>query len=117
MKRILTELNFKSDIETLDELYELLEKSIDEDAPITIKEGGIIKIGYNKELDELKVNRSSGKDFVINMEKEERERTGIKNLKVGYNKVFGYYIEVTIANLNLLTDDLGYIRKQSWKSI
>ena len=113
VKRILTELDFNSDIETLDELYELLEKSIDEDAPITIKEGGIIKIGYNKELDELKVNRSSGKDFVINMEKEERERTGIKNLKVGYNKVFGYFIEVSKGNVGLVKEEFNYERKQT----
>ena len=113
VKRILTELDFNSDIETLDELYELLESSIDEDAPVTIKEGGIIKIGYNKELDELKVNRSSGKDFVINMEKEERERTGIKNLKVGYNKVFGYFIEVSKGNLGLVKEEFNYERKQT----
>ena len=113
VKRILTELDFNSDIETLDELYELLESSIDEDAPITIKEGGIIKIGYNKELDELKVNRSSGKDFVINMEKEERERTGIKNLKVGYNKVFGYFIEVSKGNVALVKEEFNYERKQT----
>jgi len=113
VKRILTELDFNSDIETLSELYELLEKSIDEDAPVTIKEGGIIKVGYNKELDELKVNRSSGKDFVINMEKEERERTGIKNLKVGYNKVFGYFIEVSKGNVALVKEEFNYERKQT----
>jgi len=113
VKRILNELDFNGDIETLDELYNLLETSIDEDAPVTIKEGGIIKLGYNKELDELKLNRSSGKDFVINMEKEERERTGIKNLKVGYNKVFGYFIEVSKGNVPLVKDEFNYERKQT----
>lgn len=113
VRRILIELDFNGDIETLDELYVLLEKSIDEDAPVTIKEGGIIKIGYNKELDELKINRSSGKDFVINMEKEERERTGIKNLKVGYNKVFGYFIEVSKGNVPLVKEEFNYERKQT----
>lgn len=113
IKKILEELNFHSDIETLPDLYELLESSIDEDAPVTIKEGGIIKSGYNLELDELKENRSSGKDFVINMEKEERERTGIKNLKVGYNKVFGYFIEVSKGNVHLIKEEYNYERKQT----
>ena len=113
IKKILTELDFKSDIETLSEVYELLENSIDEDAPVTIKEGGIIKSGYSKELDDLKENRSSGKDFVINMEKEERERTGIKNLKVGYNKVFGYFIEVSKGNIGLVKEEFNYERKQT----
>ena len=113
IKKILGELDFYKDIETLPELYELLESSIDEDAPVSIKEGGIIKGGYNVELDELKLNRSSGKDFVINMEREERERTGIKNLKVGYNKVFGYFIEVSKGNIGLIKDEYNYERKQT----
>lgn len=116
IKRILKELNFHSDIDSLDELYELLNLSIDDDAPITIKEGGIIKNGYNEELDELKKNRASGKDFVISMESEERKRTGIKNLKVGYNKVFGYYIEVSKGNVSLIKDEYNYERKQTLAS-
>ena len=113
IKEILNKIEFHETIETLDDLYNLLEKSIDEDAPITIKEGGVIKSGYNEELDSLKINRSSGKDFVINMEEEERKRTGIKNLKVGYNKVFGYYIEVSKGNIGLIKDEYNYERKQT----
>ena len=113
IKAILKDLNFYKNIETLDDLYNLLLTSIDDDAPITIKEGGIIKQGCNNELDELKINRSSGKDFVIKMEQEERNRTGIKNLKVGYNKVFGYYIEVSKGNVSLIKDEYNYERKQT----
>jgi len=110
---ILKELNYSKNIETLDELYILLEKSINEDAPITIKEGNIIKSGYNSELDELKSLSSGSKDFILRFEQEERERTGIKNLKVGFNKVFGYYIEVSKGNIPLVKDEWGYDRKQT----
>ena len=113
INKILTDLKFYKNIETLDDLYSLLDKSIDDDAPITIKEGGIIKRGYNLELDSLKDNSKSGKDFVVNMESEERERTGIKNLKVGYNKIFGYYIEVSNGNIPLIKDEYNYERKQT----
>lgn len=113
INKILTDLKFYKNIETLDDLYSLLNKSIDDDAPITIKEGGIIKRGYNLELDSLKDNSKSGKDFVVNMESEERERTGIKNLKVGYNKIFGYYIEVSKGNIPLIKDEYNYERKQT----
>ncbi|MBQ6282072.1 MAG: DNA mismatch repair protein MutS [Bacilli bacterium] len=113
IKNILTKLNFHSDLETLPDLYDLLERSIDLDAPITIKEGGIIKTGYSKELDELKLAKTSGKDFILKMENEEKERTGIKNLKVGYNKVFGYYIEVSKGNISLIKDEYNYERKQT----
>lgn len=113
IKRILSNLNFYKSIETLEDLYTLLDNSIDEDAPLTIKEGGIIKDNYNSELDFLKENRSSGKDFVIKMEDEERNRTGIKNLKVGYNKIFGYYIEVSKGNIGLVKDEYNYERKQT----
>ena len=113
INKILTDLKFYKNIETLEDLYSLLDKSIDEDAPITIKEGGIIKRGYNLELDSLKDNSKSGKDFVVNMESEERERTGIKNLKVGYNKIFGYYIEVSKGNIPLIKDEYNYERKQT----
>lgn len=113
IKRILEQLKFYKSIETLEDLFNLLDKSIDEDAPITIKEGGIIKPLYSKELDELKNNRSSGKDFIIKMEQEERNRTGIKNLKVGYNKVFGYYIEVSKSNISSIKDEYNYDRKQT----
>ena len=113
INKILIDLKFYKNIETLDDLYSLLDKSIDDDAPITIKEGGIIKRGYNLELDSLKDNSKSGKDFVVNMESEERERTGIKNLKVGYNKIFGYYIEVSKGNIPLIKDEYNYERKQT----
>ena len=113
IKSILDNLKYEKTIETLDDLYELLQNSIDEDAPVTIKEGGIIKSGFNLELDELKENRSSGKDFVIKMESEERNRTGIKNLKVGYNKIFGYYIEDSKSNIGLIKEEYNYIRKQT----
>ena len=113
IKNILNNLNFYKSIESLDELYLLLDNSIDEDAPVTIKEGGIIKEGYSEELDLLKENRSSGKDFVIKMESEERNRTGIKNLKVGYNRIFGYYIEISKGNVDLVKDEFNYERKQT----
>ena len=81
-------------IETFNELYLILENSIKDDVPLTVKDGGIIKEGYDKEVDELRSIKSGGKDFISNFEREEKERTGIKGLKIGYNKVFGYYIEV-----------------------
>ena len=113
IKDILTKIDFYKNIEDLNELYELLDKSIYENPPMTIKEGYIIKEGYNSELDELKDLRKGGKDFVAKFENEERERTGIKNLKVGYNKVFGYYIEISKGNINLVKDEYGYERKQT----
>ena len=109
----LEKINFYDSITTLQDLYELLERSINEDAPNGLKEGYLIKEGYSKELDELKDLSKGGKDFIVNFEREERERTGIKNLKVGFNKVFGYFIEVSKSNLPLITEDMGYIRKQT----
>ena len=113
IKEILTKINFYKNIETLDELYELLEKSIYENPPVTIKEGYIIKEGYNNELDELKSLRKGGKEFIAKFESEEREKTGIKTLKVGYNRVFGYYIEVSKGMTNLVKEEYGYERKQT----
>ena len=113
IKEILTKINFDKNIETLDSLYELLERSVYENPPVTIKEGYLIKEGYNSSLDELKSLRSNGKDFVANFEREEREKTGIKTLKVGYNRVFGYYIEVSKGMTNLVKDEYGYERKQT----
>ena len=95
------------------DLYNLLESSLYETPPPTLKEGYLIKTGYNKELDELKDLRSGGKDFISNYEQEERIKTGIKNLKVGFNKVFGYYIEISKGNLPLVKEEYGYIRKQT----
>lgn len=113
IKKTLKDLNYDKTIDTLDDLYNLLENSIYEEPPISIKEGYLIKEGYNKDLDELKKLRKGGKDFVAKFEAEEKERTGIKNLKVGYNKVFGYYIEVSKGQTNLVKEEYGYVRKQT----
>lgn len=113
IKKILKQINFYHTIETLDDLYHLLNESIYENPPMTLKEGYLIKEGFNKELDELKELRKGGKEFIAKFEAEERERTGIKNLKVGYNRVFGYYIEVSKGNTNLVKDEYNYERKQT----
>ena len=113
IKKILEEINYDREIDTLDDLYQLLDRTILEDAPFTLHEGHLIKNGYNSELDELKSLSSGSKDFILNIEREERERTGIKNLKVGFNKVFGYYIEVSKGQCHLIKDEYGYDRKQT----
>ncbi len=113
IKEILEELKYDKKIETLDELYELLDRTILEDAPFSLHEGHLIKPGYNKELDELKKISSGSKDFILELEQKERDRTGIKNLKVGFNKVFGYYIEVSKGQKHLIKDEFGYDRKQT----
>ena len=113
MKNMLNQIGFYKEIDTIEELYQILDASIYDNPLVTLKEGYLIKEGYSKELDELKELRSGGKDFISKFEMEERERTGIKNLKVGFNKVFGYYIEVSKGNLSLVTDEMGYIRKQT----
>ena len=113
IKKILDDLHYDKSIETLEDLHLLLERSINEDSGITIKEGNIIKSGYNSELDSLKELSSGGKDFILELEQKEKERTGIKNLKVGFNKVFGYYIEVSKGNISSIKDEYGYIRKQT----
>ena len=113
INRILKELDFEYSIDEHGELYDLLERSIYEEPPITIKEGYLIKEGYNKELDELKTIRKGGKDFISAIEKEEKERTGISNLKVGYNKVFGYYIEVTKGQIANIPPDAHWERRQT----
>ena len=112
IKNILEAIDFNT-IETLSELYDLLDSSIYENPPVSTKEGYLIKDGYNSELDELKSIRTNGKDFIAKFEAEEKERTGIKTLKVGYNKVFGYYIEVSKGMTNLVKDEYGYERKQT----
>ena len=113
IKEKLEKIGFYEKITTMSDLYNLLEKSIYEEPPNTIKEGYLIKDGYSSELDELKDLSRGGKDFISRFETEERERTGIKGLKVGFNKVFGYYIEISKSYLNMVTDDMGYIRKQT----
>ena len=100
-----------SDMEDFDDLYQLLESSIVEDPPLTIREGGIIKPNYDKELDELREIGKEGKGWILQLEAEERKKTGISSLKIRYNQVFGYYIEVTKSNLHLVPD--RYIRKQT----
>ena len=110
---IISKLGINIKINTHEELYNLLEKSIYEEPPITLKEGYLIKEGYNSELDELKKIRSGGKDFIAGLEQEERERTGIQNLKVGYNKVFGYYIEISKGQATKVKEEFGWERKQT----
>ncbi|HHU55638.1 MAG TPA: DNA mismatch repair protein MutS [Acholeplasmataceae bacterium] len=102
-----------TDFNKYKELYSLIDSSISSDAPFAVKDGGVIKDGFNKELDELREINLHGKDYIINLEAKERDRTGIKQLKVGFNKVFGYYIEVSKSNIPLIKDEYGYIRKQT----
>lgn len=109
---VLSNLGLKP-LKTFESLYDLLDNSIDIDAPITIKEGNVIKEGYSSELDELRSLRKNGKDFISKFESEERERTGIKTLKVGYNKVFGYYIEISKGQAKEISEEFGYVRKQT----
>ncbi len=112
INEILKNLNLET-LDTFDELYELLDSSISEDAPFTLKEGDIIKDGYNSSLDELRSIRKNGKDFISKFESEEREKTGIKALKVGYNKVFGYYIEISRGQAKEIPVEFGYERRQT----
>ena len=99
------------DVKILLDIYNKIELIIDAEAPFSVREGGIIKDGYNSELDELRKISKLGKDFILEIEQKEKERTGIKGLKIKYNKVFGYFIEVTKANEHLVPED--YIRKQT----
>ena len=110
---ILQKIAFGKSFPLVQELTDLLEKSIYENPPIGIKEGYLIKEGFHLELDELKDLRKGGKDFVARFELEERERTGIKNLRVGYNRVFGYYIEISKGNTAMVKEEYGYERKQT----
>lgn len=102
---------FNINVENLVQCYNLIEEAIRDDAPFSIREGGIIKSGYSNELDELHDISKNGKNTIIDIETREREKTGIKGLKIKYNKVFGYFIEVTKANVHLVPED--YIRKQT----
>ncbi len=98
-------------LDTLADIRELIERAIDEEPPISLREGGYIRRGYNAEADELYLIVHDGKSFINKIAEEEREKTGIKNLKIGFNRVFGYYIEVTRSNLSEVPD--RYIRKQT----
>lgn len=111
--KILSLLKFDYKIPDLSYVYELIEKSIKEEPSLFIKEGNIIKLGYNELLDEYKDIRLNGKNYILDIENRERERTGIKTLKIGFNKIFGYYIEVTKSNIHLIKDEYEYDRKQT----
>lgn len=113
IKEIKDDLGFDFTFDVHQDLYNILEEAIYEDPPITLKEGYLIKDGYNKELDELKEIRSGGKQFISNLEESEREKTGIKNLKVGYNKVFGYFIEITKGQVKNIDSSWGWDRRQT----
>ena len=100
------------EVDILTDIYELVDKSIVDDPPLSVKEGGLIKKGYKPEIDELIEATTNGKQWLANIELKEKEITGIKNLKIGYNKVFGYYIEVSKSNIKDIPED-RYIRKQT----
>ena len=103
--------NIFQSIDTLDDIYELVERAIVDEPPTTVREGGMIKPGYCDDLDVLQGDMSGGKEFIASIEEQERKRTGIQRLKVGYNRVFGYYIEVSNASKDLVPKE--YIRKQT----
>lgn len=102
---------YNNQISDLNEIVQLVENAIMDEPPISVKDGGVIKDGFNKELDELRHIMNHGKELIDSIEQHERESTGIKNLKIGYNRVFGYYIEVTRSYYSLIPE--GYIRKQT----
>jgi len=113
IKGYMRELGFNEELDELRDIYELLEKAINPDAPITLKEGALIQNGYNSDLDELRSIRSGGKDFIASFEEKLKNDTGIKNLKVGYNKIFGYYIEVSKGQSKMVQTDFGWERRQT----
>ena len=94
-------------------LYNEIKNAIIENPPLTLKEGGVFNDGYNQELDEVRRIAKKGKDFILELEAKERERTGVKSLKVGYNRIFGYFIEVRNGNLSNIKDEFGYHAKQT----
>jgi len=102
-----------NDVPDCQELYNEIKNAIIENPPLTLKEGGVFKDGYNQELDEVRKIAKQGKDFILELEAKERERTGVKSLKVGYNRVFGYYIEVRNGNLDNIKEEFGYHPKQT----
>ena len=113
IKKTTEKLGFDYDIDTHEKIFELLEKSLVEEPPISIKEGYMIKTGFNSELDELREIRSGGKDFVAAFEAKVKEETGIKSLKVGFNKVFGYFIEIPNGSKNLVKEEYHWERRQT----
>lgn len=102
-----------NDVPACQELYNEIKNAIIENPPLTLKEGGVFNDGYNQELDEVRKIAKQGKDFILELEAKERERTGVKSLKVGYNRVFGYYIEVRNGNLDNIKEEFGYHPKQT----
>ena len=100
-------------VDTLNDLRDLLNGAIVDNPPSTLSDGGVFKDGYNKELDEARSIQKNGRAFIASLENKERERTGIKTLKIGYNRVFGYYIEISKAAAALVQDEWGYVRKQT----
>ena len=102
-----------NDVPDCQELYNEIKNAIIENPPLTLKEGGVFNDGYNQELDEVRKIAKQGKDFILKLEAKERERTGVKSLKVGYNRVFGYYIEVRNGNLDNIKEEFGYHPKQT----
>ena len=104
-------LEIQSELDVLEDIYQLVDASIKEDPPISIRDGGIIKEGYDEEIDKLRHAKTEGKTWLMELETKEREKTGIKNLRIRYNKVFGYYLEVTNSYQNLVPD--YYTRKQT----
>ena len=102
-----------SQVPVCQELYNEIKNAIVENPPLTLKEGGVFNDGYNQELDEVRRIAKKGKDFILELEAKERERTGVKSLKVGYNRIFGYFIEVRNGNLSNIKDEFGYHAKQT----
>ena len=98
-------------MDCLEDIYDLIEKSIQDEPPIMIREGGMIKEGYNEDVDKFRLSRTEGKTWLAELEAREKEKTGIKNLRVRYNKVFGYYLEVTNSYKELVPED--WTRKQT----
>ena len=117
IKTLLSELKsplmqeISEELDTLTDLYDLVEKSIQEEPPISIREGNMIRDGYNEDVDKYRTAKTEGKSWLAEIETKERERTGIKNMKIKFNKVFGYYLEVTNSYKDLVPED--YIRKQT----
>ena len=117
VKRMLSDLpapvfrRMEEELDTVEDISSLLEAAIADEPPISLREGGLIKSGYHEQIDRYRSAASDGKTWLADLETKEKELTGIKNLKVGYNRVFGYYLEVSKGNMSLVPD--RYIRKQT----
>lgn len=102
-----------ADVDPCIELYDMIKDAIVDEPPLTMKDGGVFVEGYSEELDEVRNIGRNGKNWILELENKEKERTGVKSLKIGFNRVFGYYIEVTNANLDQIKDEYGFVRKQT----